>query len=28
LYDINCPGSQAYLNLAGELIQREKRMVG
>ena len=27
LYDINCPGSQAYLNLAGELIQREKRMV-
>jgi chromosome partitioning protein len=26
LYDINCPGSQAYLNLAGELIQREKRM--
>ena len=28
LYDINCPGSQAYLNLAGELIQREKRVVG
>ena len=27
LYDINCPGSKAYLNLAGELIQREKRMV-
>ena len=27
LYDINCPGSQAYLNLAGELIQREKRVV-
>jgi chromosome partitioning protein len=27
LYDINCLGSQAYLNLAGELIQREKRMV-
>ena len=27
LYDINCPGSQAYLNLAGELIQREKRTV-
>ena len=26
LYDMNCPGSQAYLNLAGEVIQREKRM--
>lgn len=26
LYDINCPGSQAYLSLAGELIHREKRM--
>ena len=27
LYDINCLGSQAYLNLAGELIQREKRIL-
>lgn len=27
LYDIDCPGSQAYLSLAGELIQREKRMI-
>ena len=26
LYDMNCPGSQAYLALAGELIHREKRM--
>lgn len=26
LYDINCPGSQAYLSLAGEVIHREKRM--
>ena len=24
LYDINCAGSQAYLNLASEVIQREK----
>lgn len=24
VYDINCPGSQAYIKLAGELIQREK----
>ncbi len=24
LYDINCSGSQAYLNLASEVIQREK----
>ncbi len=28
LYDINCPGSQAYLSLAGEVIHREKRMTG
>jgi len=26
LYDIECPGSQAYLTLAGEVIHREKRM--
>lgn len=26
LYDINCAGSQAYLKLASELIQREKSM--
>ncbi len=26
LYDMNCPGSQAYLTLAGEVIHREKRM--
>lgn len=26
LYDMNCPGSQAYLSLAGEVIHREKRM--
>ncbi|NQW01509.1 MAG: ParA family protein [Rhodospirillales bacterium] len=28
LYDMNCPGSQAYLSLAGEVIHREKRMIG
>ncbi len=27
LYDMNCPGSQAYLSLAGEVIHREKRMI-
>ena len=26
LYDMNCPGSKAYLNLAGEIIHREKQM--
>lgn len=26
LYDINCPGSKAYLNLAGEVIHRERQM--
>lgn len=26
LYDIECPGSKAYLTLAGEVIHREKRM--
>lgn len=25
VYDLRCPGSQAYIKLAGELIQREKR---
>jgi chromosome partitioning protein len=24
IYDLRCPGSQAYIKLAGELIQREK----
>jgi chromosome partitioning protein len=24
VYDLRCPGSQAYIQLAGELIQREK----
>ena len=24
VYDLRCPGSQAYIKLAGELIQREK----
>ena len=28
LYDINCAGSQAYLKLASEVIQREKSMPG
>ncbi|MAR55980.1 MAG: chromosome partitioning protein ParA [Rickettsiales bacterium] len=27
VYDLNCAGSKAYLNLAKELIQREKRWV-
>ncbi len=26
LYDLNCTGSKAYLNLASEIIQREKQM--
>ncbi|MEO1399360.1 MAG: ParA family protein, partial [Pseudomonadota bacterium] len=26
LYDINCAGSQSYLKLASELIQREKKL--
>ena len=26
LYDLDCPGSKAYLNLAGEVIHREKQM--
>ena len=25
VYDLKCPGSQAYLQLAKELIQREKQ---
>jgi chromosome partitioning protein len=24
VYDLRCPGSQAYIKLAGELIQRER----
>lgn len=28
IYDIKCPGSQAYLALAREIIQREKRFLG
>jgi len=24
VYDLRCPGSQAYIKLAGEMIQREK----
>jgi len=27
LYDLNCAGSQAYLRLASEVIQREKKLV-
>ena len=27
VYDLKCPGSQAYIKLAGELIQRERRRV-
>ncbi len=26
LYDINCPGSKAYLSLAGEVINRERQL--
>jgi len=26
LYDLKCSGSQAYLKLASEVIQREKRL--
>ena len=26
LYDMNCPGSKAYLSLAGEVIHREKQI--
>ena len=26
LYDLKCAGSQAYLRLAGEIIQREKQL--
>ncbi len=26
LYDLKCSGSQAYLRLASEVIQREKRL--
>jgi len=27
VYDLRCPGSQAYIKLAGELIQRERTRV-
>ena len=27
LYDLACPGSQAYLELASEVIKREKKLV-
>jgi chromosome partitioning protein len=26
IYDLNCPGSKAYLDLAGEVIHRERRL--
>jgi chromosome partitioning protein len=26
IYDIRCPGSQAYIHLAGEVLRREKRL--
>ena len=28
VYDLKCPGSQAYIKLAGELIQRERARMG
>ena len=28
VYDLRCPGSQAYIKLAGELIQRERALSG
>jgi chromosome partitioning protein len=28
VYDLRCPGSQAYIKLAGELIQRERARLG
>ncbi len=27
LYDFKCPGSQAYINLAGEVLKREKELI-
>jgi chromosome partitioning protein len=27
VYDLRCPGSQAYIKLAGELIQRERARI-
>jgi len=27
LYDMKCPGSQAYIRLASEVIQREREML-
>jgi chromosome partitioning protein len=26
VYDLKCPGSQAYLHLAGEVLRRERRI--
>jgi chromosome partitioning protein len=26
IYDVKCPGSQAYIKLAAELIQRERQL--
>jgi len=26
IYDLKCPGSQAYIKLAAELIQRERQL--
>jgi chromosome partitioning protein len=26
VYDLRCPGSQAYLHLAGEVLKRERRI--
>jgi len=26
IYDLNCPGSKAYLSLASEVINRERRL--
>jgi chromosome partitioning protein len=25
LYDLRCPGAQAYIHLAGEVLRRERR---
>jgi chromosome partitioning protein len=27
LYDLRCPGSQAYIHLAGEVLRREEELV-
>jgi chromosome partitioning protein len=28
LYDLRCPGAQAYIHLAGEVLRRESRRAG